>query len=64
MTTIDEFDAGVREEYEIKLQEALQQMREEQEYQLREVREEVEILYERKVIFCTTIAGPQIRVRN
>ena len=50
MTTIDEFDAGVREEYEIKLQEALQQMREEQEYQLREVREEVEILYERKVI--------------
>ena len=61
MTTIDEFDAGVREEYEIKLQEALQQMREEQEYQLREVREEVEILYERKVIFCTTIIEVQIR---
>lgn len=48
-TSIDEYDAGVREEYETKLQDALQQMREEGEEQLRQVREEVEYLYERKV---------------
>ena len=39
----------MREEYETKLQDALQQMREEGEEQLRQVREEVEYLYERKV---------------
>lgn len=48
-TSIDEYDAGVREEYETKLQDALRTMREEGEEQLRQVREEVEYLYERKV---------------
>lgn len=47
--SLDEVDAGVREEYETKLQDALQRMREEGEEQLRQVREEVEYLYERKV---------------
>ena len=48
-TSIDEYDAGMREEYETKLQDALRTMREEGEEQLRQVREEVEYLYERKV---------------
>ena len=39
----------MREEYETKLQDALRAMREEGEEQLRQVREEVEYLYERKV---------------
>lgn len=48
-TTIDEIDAGVREEYETKLADALQQFREEHDEQLRQVREELEDLYEGKV---------------
>ena len=47
--SLDEIDAGVRAEYETQLQDALQQMRMEGEEQLRQTREEVEYLYERKV---------------
>lgn len=48
-TTIDEIDAGVREEYETKLADALHQLRQEQEDNIRQVRLEVEDLYETKV---------------
>ncbi|XP_060062534.1 lamin Dm0-like [Ylistrum balloti] len=46
---IEEVDSSVRMDYEAKLQEALQSLREEQDIQLREVRLEVESLYERKI---------------
>ncbi|OWF48530.1 lamin Dm0-like [Mizuhopecten yessoensis] len=46
---IEEVDSSVRMDYEAKLQDALQSLREEQDIQLREVRLEVESLYERKV---------------
>lgn len=48
-TTYDESDAVDAADYESKLADALQAMRQEQEEQLRLVREEVEDLYERKV---------------
>lgn len=46
----DEVDASnIREEYESKMQEALQEMREQHDRQLQEVRGEVETIYERQV---------------
>jgi len=48
-TTIDEMDSGLREDYESRMQEALQQTRMEYEEQIRVVRDEVEDLFERKV---------------
>ena len=48
-TEIEEVDSGLREEYQAKLAEALQNMREEQNIQIQDVRSEVELLYEKKV---------------
>lgn len=46
----DEVDAStIREEYESKMLEALQEMREQHDRQLQEVRGEVETIYERQV---------------
>ncbi|XP_053405526.1 prelamin-A/C-like [Mercenaria mercenaria] len=49
-TTIDEIDAGLREDYDSKLADALHEMRQEQDDAIRQQREEVEELFERKVI--------------
>lgn len=53
MTTSKEYDevdaSTIREEYESKMQEALQEMREQHDRQLQEVRGEVETIYERQV---------------
>ena len=49
VTTMDEIDSGIREEYDNKLSDALSTTRTEYEEQIRQVREEVEDLYDRKV---------------
>ena len=49
VTSVDELDSEYRADYETKLQDALISMRQEQEGQIQQVREEVEELYERKV---------------
>lgn len=53
MTTSKEYDEvdapTIREEYESKMQAALQEMREQHDRQLQEVRGEVETIYERQV---------------
>ena len=48
-TAYEEVDSGVREDYDLKFQEALAAMREEQESKISEVRQEVEMLYSKKV---------------
>lgn len=59
MTTSKEYDevdaSTIREEYESKMQEALQEMREQHDRQLKEVRGEVETIYERQVMWTFNI---------
>ncbi|XP_061172911.1 prelamin-A/C-like [Saccostrea echinata] len=48
-TEYDDVDSALREEYESKMQEALQEMREKHDQQLQEVRAELELIHERQV---------------